>query len=508
MEKWLKLHLGPFPSILRSAWAVLAGLLVFPIFISGSAARAEDVSPPADARLRPPIRLGEPSIPAHPLSISEVVSIASSNYPKVLKARIQVNAAKDAVSLQRINEYMPEGLFQYQEIMASRNKLTQVIYGSPVFPANPGPGIDTVSMRPIFFSGGGFNLDWQPLDFGLHKARINLSKANLKQSGADVQVTELDTQVSAALNFLDAVNAKEQVRAAEANLQSFLQIKSSVDTQVNSKLRAAADSYLADAEVARARNSVVRAKLAEQMSLASLANALGLAGKQIDVNPGALNGYIQKENARFREPEFDDSPLVSASKATISAQTAQRMVLNKQYYPTFHFLYGMQLRGSGLNVKGQDQSANVNGLVPVVPNYQLAMIMNWNFLDFVRLKEEKKIQDLRIKQTHLDLDLIKNNLRTEDVQTRAQLEAGYEIIENTRIQLKAAEMALKQSQARYNNGLSSVVQLAEASQSMAQARLEEAQANIGIWKVLLSMAALRGDLKPFLSLTQQVERRP
>ncbi|MBX9720168.1 MAG: TolC family protein, partial [Candidatus Obscuribacterales bacterium] len=122
--------------------------------------------------------------------------------------------------------------------------------------------------------------------------------------------------------------------------------------------------------------------------------------------------------------------------------------------------------------------------------------------------EEKKIQDLRIKQTHLDLDLIKNNLRTEDVQTRAQLEAGYEIIENTRIQLKAAEMALKQSQARYDNGLSSVVQLAEASQSMAQARLEEAQANIGIWKVLLSMAALRGDLKPFISLTQQVERRP
>ncbi|MBX9720726.1 MAG: hypothetical protein K2X81_04980, partial [Candidatus Obscuribacterales bacterium] len=111
---------GRYSYIARRTWAVLLILLIFPATYGLPAAKSEDINP-ADARLRPPIRLNEPSIPAHPLSISEVVSIASGNYPKVLKARIQVNAARDAVSLQKINEYMPEGLFQYQEIMASRN---------------------------------------------------------------------------------------------------------------------------------------------------------------------------------------------------------------------------------------------------------------------------------------------------------------------------------------------------------------------------------------------------
>ncbi len=451
--------------------------------------------------LRPPIQTQESSsFSSHPLTLPEAISIAESHYPKVLKARIQINAARDSVALQKITEYMPEALFQYQEIMASRNKLTQVIYGSPVFPGNPGPGLDSVSMRPIFFSGGGFNLDWQPLDFGLHKARINLSKASVNQSTQDARVTEFDTQISTALNFLDAVVAKAQVQAATANVEAFQQIKTSVDTQVRSRLRAGADSFLASAEVARASTILVRARLAEQVALSNLANALGIAGQKIDITPGRLSGYVERDSTKFRAPDFELNPLISAEQATIARQTIQRTVLSKQYYPTLHWLFGTQLRGSGLNVRARDQSANVFGLFPCVPNYQLAMILNWNFLDFARLRQEKKIQDKRIQQSQLDLELIRNNLKTEDLQTRAQLNASYQIVENARIQLKAAEMAVSQSKTRYDNGLSSIAQLAEASQSMAQARLEEAQAQVGLWKVLLSMAAVRGDLKPFMDL--------
>jgi outer membrane protein len=442
------------------------------------------------------------------LTIRQSIEIARDNYPKILKARIQVSANRDALTLQKVNEYMPEALFQYQEIMASRNKLTQIIYGSPVFPGNPGPGLNVVSMRPIFFSGCGFNLDWQPLDFGLHKAKIELRKAALVQSIQDERVTVLDTELSAALNFLDAVMSKEQARAARANLQSFEQIKSSVDSQVRNKLRPATDSFLADAELARARNILVRARLAEQVSLSSLANAMGLAGSNIDILPGGLSVYVERDQAKFAEPDLDSTPLMAAGRAAISAHESQRRVIDRQIYPTFHWLFGTQLRGSGLNIHAQDQSRNVHGLAPCIPNYQMAMIVNWNFLDFARLHQEKKIQDRRIQQSRLDLHLLRNNLVTEDLQTRAQLQASYEIVENTRIQLKAAEMALKQAETRYNNGLSSIVALAESSQAMEQARLEEVQAHIGIWKVLLTMAALRGDLKPFLDLTQKFERRP
>lgn len=468
--------------------------------------RPELQSAETNSPLRPAIRSDDNArYSSHPLTINEAIAIADGNYPKLLKARLQVTTTREGVTLRKINEYMPEALMQYQEVMASRNQISQIIYGSPVFPANPGPGLNAVSMRPLFFSGAGFNVDWQPLDFGLHKARINLSKANFAQAGQEARVTELDTAVSAGLNFLDTVVAKEQVKAAEENIRAFEQIKSSVDTQVRTKLRPGADSYLAAAELARARNSLVRAKLAEATALASLSNALGIAGQKIDINPGAINGYVEKETAVFKQPDFEKIPVMSAGKAYIATQIAQRHILSKEYYPTFHWLSGFQLRGSGLNIHAHDQSAAVHGVFPYIPNYQLAMIMNWNFLDFARLHEEKKMQNQRIRQAYLDLELVRNNLITEDLQTRAQLQAAYEIVENTRVQLQSAEMALSQAQARYNNGLSSVVALAEASQAMAQARLEEAQAHVGIWRVLLSMSALRGDLGPFLALTKSVQ---
>lgn len=473
------------------------------------------VGPPAPSNvetklspLRPAIENSKSAYSNHALSITEAIEIASAHYPKVLKARVEVNASKESVRLQKINEYMPEALFQYQEIMASRNKVTQIIYGSPVFPGNPGPGLESVSMRPIFFSGGGFNFDWQPLDFGLHRARINLSKAGSNQASLEAAVTDFDAQVSAALNFLDAVMTKEQILAAEANLQSFEQIRTAVNSQVSAKLRPAADSYLARAEVASARSTLTRAKLAQRVALSNLANAIGIAGQEIDVSPGVLTSYIEHSSTRFPEPDFNRTPLMAAAQGQIAQQLAQKSVLSKQYFPTFHWLFGMQLRGSGLNTRARDQSKNVDGLFPVVPNYQLAMIVNWNFLDFARLHQEKRIQDLRIRESHLNLELIKNNLRTEDIQTKAQLEAAYEIVENAKVQLQAAEIALKQTRARYDNGLASITQLAEASQSMAQARLEETRANAGIWRTLLTMSALRGDLKPFLNLTVNAVRRP
>ena len=73
------------------------------------------------------------------------------------------------------------------------------------------------------------------------------------------------------------------------------------------------------------------------------------------------------------------------------------------------------MRGANLNSKGTVQTADVNGLFPVVPNYQLAMIMNWNFLDCFRLKSEKKIQDQRIVERQQDYNLILINLKTQDV---------------------------------------------------------------------------------------------
>ncbi len=80
-----------------------------------------------------------------------------------------------------------------------------MFYGSPVFPADPGPGVNSVSAEPYMYSGAGFSIDWAPLDFGLHKARIQYAKSQYQQTQANFDVTKLDVQIATAGAFLDVV---------------------------------------------------------------------------------------------------------------------------------------------------------------------------------------------------------------------------------------------------------------------------------------------------------------
>jgi len=441
-----------------------------------------------------------------PLTIKEAVDFAASNYPNILKSQAQVRAAKKNISVQKLNEYLPDSLFQYQEIMASHNKLSQIFYGSPVLPAVAGPGFNTVNMDPIFFSSGGFSLDWAPLDFGLHKARISMARDQFSQAEAQYATTKLDVCLSAANSYLDTVVAVEQLRAARENQTTFSQFAQIVHARVDASLKPGADASLADAQLANAKNDVIRANLAYEIALANLANSMGLGGRSVQIDANGLAGRAEPANLQREMPVFENVPILRTAQAALTTAKAQKHVLDREYFPVFHFLGGVNMRGSGLNVEGRRSSQDVHGLVPFVPNYQVAMIINWNFLDIFRLKAEKKVQLERIEQQSQDLNLVLQNLKTQDVQSRARVKAAIALAENMPVQVAAATMAASQAEARYRTGLGSVAQVAEANQVLAQSRAQEAMARIGVWRALLAVAAVHGDIKQFIAEANRVQR--
>lgn len=441
-----------------------------------------------------------------PLTIKAAVEFAADNYPNILKSQAQVRAARRNVTVQKLNEYLPDSLFQYQEIMASHNKLSQIFYGSPVFPAVAGPGFPNVNMEPVFFSSGGFSLDWAPLDFGLHKARITMAKDQYQQAEAQYAATKLDVCLAAANAYLDCLAAIEQLRAAEQNEASFQQFAQIVRAQVDASLKPGADSSLAEAQLANAKNDVIRANLAYEIAIANLANTLGLGGRSLQINPGAMASSPEPADMQKEPPLFENVPILAVAQAALVTARQQKKILDKEYYPVFHFLGGVNMRGAGLNNLGRNTNRDVYGLFPLVPNYQVAMIINWNFLDIFRLKAQKKVQLERIEQQSQDLNLVLQNLKTQDVQSRARVKAALALAENMPIQVRAASMAASQAEARYKTGLGSVAQVAEANQVLAQSRAQEAIARIGVWRALLAVAAVHGDIKPFLAEADRVQR--
>jgi outer membrane protein TolC len=76
--------------------------------------------------------------------------------------------------------------------------------------------------------------------------------------------------------------------------------------------------------------------------------------------------------------------------------------------------------------------------------------------------------------------------------------ATRDIAQNTPIQLAAAQQSEMQARARYENGLASIVEVAEAQNLLVQAEYLNAVARVDVWRALLAKAAASGTLGSFI----------
>lgn len=449
----------------------------------------------------------ESQAPSKPFTLYGAAVFAEHNYPKILQAQADVRAAQHQVTVQKVKEYNPSALMEYQQVVATHNKLTQILFQGPVFPQSPGPGVDSVSMNPRFFSSTGFIVDWAPIDFGLHKARIQESKAYWKLAQANYAVTQLDVAIQACSTFLLAIVTQEQVKATEANVQRFQDFSRVVHSLVDAELKPAADASLADAQLANAQNDLIRTRLQFELALADFAFSLGLGGQKVSLDPTGIATIAEPPDLQTMPPSFELHPFALQGRSTILTQVTRKRVLDKEYYPVFRWLGGMNFRGSSLNLEARDQSATASGFAPGVPNWNVGLIIDFRFMDILRIKAERKVVEDRICAERHAYNLILQNLKTQDVKARARVRAAVELAANMPVQVAAALKASLQAQARYQAGLGTVAQVAEANQVLADSRVKEAVAKIGVWQALLSVAAVHGELKPFLDEAIRAEER-
>ena len=483
----------------RARWIRSLASVVYVFLLCTGLAWAVEAPDTSALKLRP--------APTQPLRLQAAVDLAVTNYPKILQAQSEIRAAQKSVTVTKLNEYQPAGLMSWQDVFASHNKLTQVLFMDPVMPQNMGPGFPSVTFRPHFFSASGFIVDWAPIDFGLHRARIDASKAALKQTRAEYGVTRLDVATAAASTFLDSVIMHEQVLASEANVRRFEAFSQMVHSLASAELRPGADASLADAQLADSKNQLIRARLSEELALASLANAVGLGGQAVMIDPGEIAEISEPPDIQKGPPDFENHPFALAGHAAIQTISARAHVYDVMYYPKFRWLGGINLRGAGLNVDGRPQSANVHGIFPTVPNWNIGLIIDFPFLDIFKIRAERQVELNRLSAERHRYELIMQNLRTEDVQARAQVRAAIDLAANMPVQVQAAHEAASRAAARYQAGLGTVAQVAEAEQLLARSVVEEAVARIGVWRALLAVANVHGDLQPFLQEASRPRKR-
>jgi outer membrane protein TolC len=179
---------------------------------------------------------------------------------------------------------------------------------------------------------------------------------------------------------------------------------------------------------------------------------------------------------------------------------AQQHVLERTDYPRLFLASEVFARGGGANPDGTP-AGGLTGLGLSRGNWVAGISVVFpNLFDFSALREQKRMAQAQERSQEAKYEQTLQDLSGQSAAAQAGLAAALQVAKNTPIELAAARQAEAQARARYQAGLTNVVEVADAEGLLAQAERDDAVARINVWRALFEVAGTQGNLEPFLAL--------
>jgi len=431
---------------------------------------------------------------AQSFSITGAVRMAGEKYPAVRASLEQVSVAASQVNLARLS-YLPRADILAQVNRATRNNVFGMLLPQPVIPSISGPVLGTNALTNVWGSAVGALVSWEPFDFGLRRANVGAAAAARTRAEAAVALTRFEVEAVTADAFLTLLAAEQSRRTGAAALERARVLERTVGALVKAELRPGADASRARAEVALAETQVAQSEQAVGVARAALAQLLGVPAASVQAQAGPL--LSPPPEAAEPGSVTADHPAAREQNTAVEEAKARLKALERSYFPRFNLQASSYARGTGAQTDGSTGGA-LTGLGPNIQNWAVGMTVTFPVSELASLRERKKAETHRELAEKARYDQVVQDLNGRREKARAQLDGARRVARLVPLQGAAARAALEQSTARYQAGLATVVEVAEAQRLLAQAEIDDALAKLGVWRALLGVAAAAGDLEPFL----------
>jgi outer membrane protein TolC len=439
--------------------------------------------------------------PAPDLTIVQVVQDAQQNYPAIHVSEQELNAAVANIRLARTS-YLPrlDGIVEANR--ATRNNVFGTLLPQSTLPSMSGPVIGTNNGGSVWGSATGLLVNWQPFDFGLRHAKVEAAAAARDRANATVQRSQIEVSTAAADAFLTVLAGGQAMNAAQVAVVNWETLRRSIHALTAAELRPGADESRIEAEKAAANTQLALATQAVEMGEAALSKFLS---KPDDITKPLNSAHLLGDVPAGAEGDGafhpESTPAMLEQHAVVTQSASELRATDRSWVPQFNLEAAGYGRGSGAATNGQRLNG-ANGLAPTVGNYAVGLNVTFGFLDFASIHAREASQAATLKAEQFRETLVGRQLQEQFDQARAALRAMRGIAKNTPIQAAAAQTALAQATARYKAGLSSIDDVAQAQRLVVQAEMDDSIARLNVWRALLQLQSVRGDLQPFLQAAQ------
>jgi outer membrane protein TolC len=431
-----------------------------------------------------------------PLTFEGAIQYAVDHYPTVRAALEQIDASAAGVTVARAT-YLPRFDTVWQSNIATTNNVFGQVLPQAVVPALSGPVLPSTSARGVWSSATGALMSWEPFDFGLRGATVAGAEASVTRARANEALTRLDVEAAVATAFLNFATAQRAVAAAKADFQRRDILARNVQVQVENQLRPGADASRADAERAAAQTRLIQAQQAITLAQAGLTRVLGMTTGAVAIDAASFDrlppAQVPSEGAA------NVHPLARLRQASVDVARAEEQVLASTDLPRVYLQSSVFARGSGANPNGQLSRA-LDGLGLDRTNWAAGVqVVFPNLFDFTSLRARRSAAAATARAESALYDEALLTVTARQQEAAAMVEAARAVAANTPVQLAAARQSEAQARARYDAGLASLNELADAQSLLAQAEVQDQLARVDVWRALLAQAIAYGSVDPLLA---------
>lgn len=421
-------------------------LLLAALVTAGAAARAEDMPAPQDGGL------GQSLVPADngpTLTLIELTDLALRLNPKTRQAWAAIRESEAGVTLAKAG-YWPviDGNLTASRIrplnFSGQNADTQTRYGASV------------------------SLSYLLWDFGLRSGTLEAARFALASSQLSQNQTFQDVILQVEQSYYQTLGLEEVV---EANRQSLSDAKTNLAAardRRSSGLATIGDVYQAEAALAGARLALQQAEGQLATARGTLAAAVGyqpdtvlaLAPWDVPAKPEMpqMNVAALLEDARNARPEL------LASKTLERAAAANVKATRGKGLPSLSF----DANAGETHVQGIGSSTQFNGLLTLkVPLFA-------GFADRGALNQAQA----QLETARADTAVLRSQVELEVWQAYQNLRTAAVTVDSSAAQLKSAQLAAEVTSERYKNGLDTILTVLSAQTTLANARVQQVQAQL------------------------------
>jgi outer membrane protein len=436
------------------------------------------------------------------LTIDQAIEYAAAHYPSIRAALEQANASAAGVGVARA-AYLPRLDALWQSTRGTANNVFGQVLPQSVIPSLTGPVLPEASGGSVWGSATGALLSWEPFDFGLRHRTVAGAEAGVAQARAAQSLTRLSVQAGVAQSFLAKLAAQRAVRAAEADLDRRMVLARSVRALVDNQLRPGIDASRAEAERAAALTRLIQSQQTLNVADAVLARSIGRLDGPVGIAGERLLASLPSDGVDPAPPA--SHPLATVRQAAVAQARDSEAILARTDLPRIYLQSSLFARGSGASPNGT-LDGGWAGLKLDRANWAVGVqVVLPNVFDLSALGARKAAAAAVERADTAAYEEALLAITSEQRAAAAMVQGARAIAANTPVQLAAARETEVRARARYESGLATVTEVADAQSLLAEAEVQNDFARIDVWRALLTAAAARGDLAPFLALVRQTQ---